>query len=110
MILWNLSYHRLQVGGREGGREVNVLVNAHTDTSILVQTEEHIAMPAGHHTHKRGAVSLKGHRTNSLSDLCVHDHNLSWVHNEEMVLVRGGEDNLPTVHLWNALLPSVRQR
>ena len=88
---------------------MSVLMNTHANTSILVQTKEHVAMPARHHMHKRGGVALEGHRTNGLPDLCVHDDNFPWIDYKEVVLVCRGENDLPTVHLWNTVFPSVRE-
>ena len=84
------------------------LVNAHADTPILVQTEEHVAMSARHHMHERGGVTLERQGTDGLSDLGVHHHNLPRVDEEEVVFVCGGEDNLSAVDLSNTLLSSDR--
>ena len=103
-------YVRFERGGRERGREGSALVESHADAPVLVETEEDVAVSAGHEAKEGGRVPLQSERANGLSDLHVHDDDLSRVHDEQVVFVGRGEDDLPAVYLCHTLLPSASQR
>ena len=99
----------LEVDGRsgDGGGEVYSLLHAHTDTTILVQTVEQVSLLTRHDLMERGGVSLGVNHTDCLFHLGVNDHNLSRVHQEQLVMTSRREGHLETVVEWQCLLTSV---
>ena len=74
-------------------------MNTHTDTPVLMQAEEGVTLPAGHHTKERRHVTFQRHGANGLPDLGIHDNNLPRVNNEQVVFLSRRENDLSTVHL-----------
>ena len=100
-------YVWFQGRGGEGGGKGSGLVEPHADTPVLMETEEDVALSARQQAQERRRVSLESQRADGLSDLHIHDDDLSRVHDEEVVLVGRGEDYLTAVYLCDTLLPSV---
>ena len=82
-------------------------MKSHADAPVLMETEESVALSAREQPQEWGGVSLEGERADRLSDLHVHDDDLSWVDDEEVVFVGGGEEYLTAVYLCYTVLPSV---